>query len=191
MQRWWRSVWRARRWRIAGLGVLLVGTGFLAGSGFILAWAQGHRHGSHAHQHGEDTGGWLVRLGADARVRATERQFRGFAPTMAEVAYRYTELYFAGAEGNWDYAAHMIHALEDAVAAGLQRRPQHRKNAEAMFLKATLPPVADAVKRKDPELFKQRVEALRASCTACHAAEGVAFIRIGVPTVRHNPVLNQ
>jgi hypothetical protein len=48
----------------------------------------------------------------------------------------------------------------------------------------------DAIKAKDPALFKQRIEALRAACTACHAAEAHPFIKIGVPTVRRNPVVN-
>jgi hypothetical protein len=176
---------RASRWRTVGLAAVLVAVGFLAGSGFMLTWAQ-----QRTHDHGQGTaGGWLVRLSPDARPRAIEQQFRGFGPTMAEVAYRYTELYFGGQDGNWDYAAHMIHEMEGALAAGLARRPEHRKNADALFLKGPLPQVADAVKKKDPELFKSRMEALRAACTACHAAEGAPFIKVGVPTVRLNPLL--
>jgi hypothetical protein len=48
----------------------------------------------------------------------------------------------------------------------------------------------DAIKAKDPDLFKQRIETMRAACTACHAAEAHPFIKIGVPTVRRNPVVN-
>jgi hypothetical protein len=180
----WDSAPRRPRWRMAGLAVILVAAGFLAGSAFTLVSAQ------HAHDHGRASkGGWLVRLAPDARARAIEDQFRGFGPTMAEIAYRYTELYFGGLEGNWDYAQHMIEEMQDAMTAGLARRPGHRKNAEALFLKGALPQVLEAVKRKDAELFKQRIEALRGACTACHAAEGAPFIRIGVPGARLNPVL--
>jgi cytochrome c553 len=48
----------------------------------------------------------------------------------------------------------------------------------------------EAIKAKDAALFKQRIETLRAACTSCHAAEKHAFIKIGVPTVRRNPVVN-
>ena len=48
----------------------------------------------------------------------------------------------------------------------------------------------EAIKAKDPDLFKQRIETMRAACTACHAAEAHPFIKIGVPTVRRNPVVN-
>lgn len=107
---------------------------------------------------------------------------------MAEVSYRYTEMYWGGVDGNWDYAAHMAEELQKATELGLERRPEYRKSAETLFLKATLPQVGEAIKKKDPALFKQRIESLRASCTACHAAEKHAFIKIAVPTVRRNPI---
>jgi cytochrome c551/c552 len=55
-------------------------------------------------------------------------------------------------------------------------------------LTTTLPQVGEAIKEKDQALFKQRIEGLRAACTSCHAAEKHAFIKIGLPTVRRNPV---
>ena len=109
---------------------------------------------------------------------------------MAEVAYRYTEMYFGGVDGNWEYAAHMAHEMGNAITVGLERRPQYRKNADALFLKGPYPQVMDAIKAKDLALFKQRIETMRAACTACHAAEAHPFIKIGVPTVRRNPVVN-
>jgi hypothetical protein len=134
--------------------------------------------------------GWLVRLGPDARVAAIERQFRGFETAMAEVSYRYTEMYFGAVDGNWGYAEHMGQELGDAITIGLERRPQFKKNADALFLKGPYPQVMDAIRAKDVALFKQRIEAMRAACTACHAAEAHPFIKIGVPTVRRNPVVN-
>lgn len=109
---------------------------------------------------------------------------------MAEVAYRYTEMYFGALDGNWDYAGHMGATLATALAAGLERRPTLRKNADTLFLKGPYPQVLDAIRAKDLALFKQRIETLRAACTACHAAEAHPFIKIGVPTVRRNPVVN-
>jgi len=106
------------------------------------------------------------------------------------VSYRYTEMYFGAIDGNWGYAQHMGQTLADALTNGLERRPQYRKNVDALFLKGPYPQVMDAIKAKDVALFKQRIEAMRAACTACHAAEAHPFIKIGVPTVRRNPVVN-
>ena len=176
---------RIRSFLVMAVAALL---GLGAAAGWEAVRAQGH---SHSHSPGTaNPGGWYKRLSPDARAAAIERQFRGFETTMAEVSYRYTEMYFGGIDGNWEYAAHMAHEMGNAITVGLERRPQHRKNADALFLKGPYPQVMDAIKAKDLALFKQRIETMRAACTACHAAEAHPFIKIGVPTVRRNPVVN-
>ena len=163
----------------------------LVGAGAAAAWtaamAQTHQHQQAA---ALEKAGWLAKLAPEARTEAIERQLRGFETTMAEVSYRYTEMYWGGVDGNWGYAEHMATQLGNAITLGLERRPQYRKNADALFLKGAYLQVMDAIKAKDPDLFKQRIETMRAACTACHAAEAHPFIKIGVPTVRRNPVVN-
>jgi hypothetical protein len=170
-----------------GAAAVLVGLGGAAG------WEAARAQSPHMHMHGAamDKGGWLVRLSPDARVAAIERQFRGFETTMAEVSYRYTEMYFGAVDGNWEYAEHMAGRMGDAFTTGLERRPQFKKNADALFLKTAYPQLLDAIKAKDLAVFKQRIETVRAACTACHAAEMHPFIKIGVPTVRRNPVVTE
>ena len=161
----------------------------LLAAGAMAAWTVATAQ-THQHQHAAEPAGkgWLVKLSPDARTEAIQRQLRGFETTMAEVAYRYTEMYWGGVDGNWDYAAHMQQELRKALELGLERRPEYRASAENFLLKTTLPQVEEAIKKKDPALFKQRIDALRAGCTACHAAEKHAFIKIAVPTVRRNPL---
>ncbi|HEY7253995.1 MAG TPA: hypothetical protein VIG37_26130 [Methylomirabilota bacterium] len=165
----------------------LVGLGAAAGWELVGAQSQIHMH---SHDGTMDQGGWYKKLSLNARVAAIERQFRGFETTMAEVAYRYGEMYFGALDGNWGYAEHMADGMNAAFTTGLERRPQLRKNADALFFKTAYPQVIEAIKAKDLALFKQRIETMRAACTACHAAEQHPFIKIGVPTVRRNPVVN-
>ena len=175
---------RIRTFLVMAVAAAVVGLG--AAAGWEAVRAQGH-----VHVHGAvDKGGWYKRLSPDARAAAIERQFGGFETAMAEVSYRYTEMYFGALDGNWDYAGHMGTTMATALAKGLERRPPLRKNADALFLKGPYPQVMDAIRAKDLALFKQRIEAMRAACTACHAAEAHPFIKIGVPTVRRNPVVN-
>ena len=171
------------RW---GMGITLAVVLLGAGLGLGIALAQ-HTH-THGHGHGDAPLNWLVSLKADARIPAIQRQLRGFETTMAEVAYRYGELYFAGTEGNWEYAGHMAMTLQHALRLGLEREPARRTNAENLFLKGPLPQVVDAIRKKDAALFRERFDTLRAACTSCHAAEQHAFIRIGIPKVKRNPV---
>ena len=171
--------------------VVLLAAAGLVTLGALAAWTVAtaqHQHASSTQATEKPT--WLVKLSPAARTEAIQRQLRGFETTMAEVAYRYTEMYWGGVDGNWGYAEHMAHEMGNAMTLGLERRPQYRKNADALFLKGPYVQVMDAIKAKDPDLFKQRIETMRAACTACHAAEAHPYIKIGVPTVRRNPVVN-
>ena len=167
--------------------VAVLAAAALLAVGAVAAWtvatAQTHQHPAEPAK-----GAWLVNLAPDARTEAIQRQLRGFETTMAEVSYRYAEMYWGGVDGNWGYAEHMYGELGKALELGLERRPEYRKSAEVFVLKTTLPQVGEAIKKKDPALFNQRIESLRAACTGCHAAEKHAFIKIALPTVRRNPI---
>src|SRR3977135_4349589 len=119
---------RIRSFLVMAVAAAVVGLG--AAAGWEAVRAQGH-----SHMHGAmDPGGWYKRRGAGARGPWVKRQFRGFETTMAEVAYRYTEMYFGALDGNWDYAGHMGSTLATALTTGLERRPPFRKNADALIL---------------------------------------------------------
>ena len=167
--------------------VVIAGAATLLGLGATAGWEVARAQHVHSHAPAAEKG-WLVRLAPDARTPAIERQLRGFETTMAEVAYRYTEMYWGGVDGNWGYAEHMAHEMGNAMTLGLERRPQYRVSAETFVLKTVLPQVGEAIKKKDVALFKQRIEGLRAACTACHAAEKHPYITIALPTVRRNPI---
>ena len=169
--------------------LLALSAAALLATGAATSWTPATAQ-MHQHQHGAEASNdnWLVKLAPDARTQAIQRQLRGFETTMAEVAYRYTEMYFGGIDGNWDYAAHMHEELGKALELGLERRPQYRQSADAFLLKTALPQVGDAIKKKDTVLFKQRIDALRAGCSSCHAAEKHGFIKIALPTVGRNPL---
>lgn len=173
---------------IAALAVVSLIAGLALGWGIARAQHM-HQHGP-GHVHGEAPVTWLVGLKADARMPAIQRQLRGLETTMAEVAYRYTELYFGAQEGNWQYAGHMAMTMGHALRLGLEREPARRANAENLFLKGALPGVVEAIRKQDLALFKERFEAMRAACTACHAAEQHPFIKIGLPVAKRNPVVN-
>jgi hypothetical protein len=134
--------------------------------------------------------GWLERLAPDDQTDALERQLRGFDAAMVEVGYRYTEMYFGAIEGNWAYALYTAEKLGVAMENGLERRPKRRPNAEAIFLGDVYPAMLEALKQKSPTLFKERFDALRAGCNACHTAEGVPFIRVGIPPMKRTPLVN-
>lgn len=135
-------------------------------------------------------GGWLKKLPPDQQIDAIDRQLRGFDMAMFEVNYRFTELYFAGLEGNWEYALYTGEKIAWAIQNGYERRPARRANAEQIFFSEAYPRTLEAIRKKDLVLFKQRVDELRHACNACHGAERVPFIKIGLPVIKQTPLVN-
>ena len=136
-------------------------------------------------------GGWLKKLPPDQQTEAIDRQLRGFDMAMFEVNYRYIEMYFGAMEGNWEYALYTGEKLAWAMMNGFERRPKRRANAEEIFLKGAYPEVLDAIRKKDIALFKKRFDEMRTTCNACHTAEKVHFIRVGVPSIKQAPLVNE
>jgi hypothetical protein len=136
------------------------------------------------------TAGWLRALPPDQQINAIDRQLRGFDMAMVEVGYRYTEMYFGAIEGNWDYALYTGEKMAWAIQNGFERRSRRRANAEEIFFKEAYPQVLDAIRKKDLALFKERFDVLRHTCNACHTAEKVPFIQVGIPTIKHTPLVN-
>lgn len=136
------------------------------------------------------TAGWLRKLPPDQQIDAIDRQLRGFDMAMFEVNYRYTEMYFGAIEGNWDYALYTGEKIAWAIQNGFERRPKRRASAEEIFFKETYPQVLDAIRKKDIALFRERIDYLRNACNACHTAEKVGFIHVGIPSIKQTPIVN-
>jgi hypothetical protein len=135
-----------------------------------------------------DADHWLAGTTVDQRNRAIERQFAGFSQTMWEVGYRYTELYYAIRERNWELAGYHADKIGDAVERGIERRPARGGNARLMLLEQELPALQGAIELEDAEAAEVRFDMLTASCNTCHEAEDVAFIRVAPPQRRLAPL---
>jgi hypothetical protein len=132
--------------------------------------------------------GWLQGT-ADDKFNQVEKQLRGFDMTMAEVGYRFTELYFAGKEHNWDYAKYQAEKIDIAVRLGLERRPKRAQSAQ-FFLADEIPEILKAIEGKDDEVFHKGMDRLRSSCMKCHNLEKVPYFTVEFPERRLSPVRN-
>jgi cytochrome c556 len=134
----------------------------------------------------DEAAAWLLRGDADERFARVAKHLRGFDMAMVETGYRYTELYWAGLDGNWEYATYQLEKIRTTVNHGVERRPKRAESAR--MLEAGVLAVEEAVKARDAARFPSSFETLTAICNACHQAERVAFIHIVVPTHRLSPV---
>jgi hypothetical protein len=128
----------------------------------------------------------LLRGDNDARFVRVAKHLRGFDMAMVETGYRYIELYWAGRDGNWPYAAYQAKKIRTAIANGLERRPKRAPSAKQ--LEPALRGVEEAIAKRDAASFDQRFAVLTDTCNACHRAEKVAFMVVAAPTQRQSPL---
>ena len=69
---------------------------------------------------------------------------------MVEIGYRYQELYWAGADSNWEYAGYQLAKIDLALANARERRPKRQASA-ARFLAFPAEALRRAL-RRDPQL---------------------------------------
>lgn len=134
---------------------------------------------------GGESGAWLTGT-TNQRFALVAKHLRGFDVAMVETGYRYVELYWAGADRNWDYAAYQVGKIRTTVANGVERRPLRAPSAR--MLDGSLDQVSTAIARRSPAAFAAAFTTLTATCNACHQVEHVPFVSVRVPTHRLSPV---
>jgi hypothetical protein len=123
----------------------------------------------------------------EEKLAIIEEQLGGFSAAMMEIQYRYNELYWAGMDQNWGYADHQIEHLEEALDAGLERRPNRAKSAEH-FRTYSIQEMEEAIASKDQAVFLRAFENMRISCNNCHAMEKMPFFNVVTPEQRLSPI---
>ncbi|MBI3550189.1 MAG: hypothetical protein HY078_14215 [Elusimicrobia bacterium] len=111
----------------------------------------------------------------------------GFPRAMAEVGYRYTELYFAGKEGNWPVAERHAKMIDEVVRQGIERRP-HRAASARYFLEEDFPAFREVLKRKNPAEVEAAFAKLRMACNRCHIREKETTYVVKMPEKRLSPI---
>lgn len=131
-------------------------------------------------------GKWIVGTEQQKLVKI-ENQFRGFDNAMVETGYRYQELYWAGQDGNWEYAEYQLEKIQKAIENGLERRPKRAKSAEH-FLTSILPEMKKSLEKKDSVVFNKNFQNLTVNCNNCHTMEKVSYFSVKKPTDRQSPI---
>jgi hypothetical protein len=130
--------------------------------------------------------GWLPKS-EPAKTEATEKHFRGLDVAMMEIGYRYQELYWAGKDGNWLYAAYQLDKIELSLRLAIERRPLRKESAQ-VFLDEPVKTMRDGISQANPEMFTTQFKLFTAHCNACHKAENVPFFMVREPEIRTSVV---
>lgn len=120
---------------------------------------------------------WLLNAPDDqARFKLLQDQHRGFSASMNEVGLRYSSLYDALGDKNYDLAAYQWAKIKDAIVTGYTRRPKRQPNADATLVKKLFEPTLADIKSSDSARAWSAFAQVRAACMACHEAEKIGFM---------------
>jgi hypothetical protein len=126
--------------------------------------------------------------GADQeKMQLLSKHLRGLDVAMVETGYRYTELYWAGQDGNWDYAAYQLDKIRLVLELGIERRPKRAESAR-LFLTTAVPAMQKAIEKRDRVSFDAQFKIFTVACNTCHAMEKAPFMQIHLPEQRLSPV---
>jgi hypothetical protein len=126
--------------------------------------------------------GWLTGT-ADEKFAQIEPHLRGLDVSMAEIGYRYGELLEASSARNWDHARYQAEKIDLSLRLAIERRPKRVESATA-FLDEGLPPVVEAIDRRDGDGLDRSLVLLHESCVKCHQDEEVLYFRESVERIR-------
>lgn len=130
--------------------------------------------------------GWLKGT-TNEKFETISGQLRGLDMTMVETGYRYTELYWAVQDTNWDYAHYQLEKLQSTLEYALVRRPKRAEPAKT-YLTVALPAMEKALDTKDVTVFNTQFIDLTKTCNDCHKSQNVAYFKVMPPVHRQSPI---
>jgi len=119
--------------------------------------------------------------------------------TMQDVGFHWTNLWFAGQQGNWPLARFYFDEARQHIQWTIQVRPI-RKDADGrdvdlqsifQAVDSTLfAAVNVAIERKDAAQFATAYKSALDGCYSCHKSSGKPYLRPGVPTVPAQTIID-
>lgn len=129
-----------------------------------------------------------------AALKTEVARLKGLVPdqshAMSDVAYHFTNLWFAGENANWPLAQFYSDELRSHLRWAVRIIPK-RKDAEGREIDlggilggletSTLKALAESIQAKDREKFTAAYKLQMEGCMACHRATNKPFLRLHVP----------
>ena len=129
-----------------------------------------------------------------AALKAEIERLKGMLPdqshAMKDVAYHFTNLWFAAQKLNWPLADFYLsetrsHLRWAVRIIPVRKTPQGQELRLADILepmdKSVLTELKATITAKDSEAFRPKYEQALATCYSCHVAAGKPFLRLQIP----------
>lgn len=136
-------------------------------------------------------------------LKAEVDRLKGIVPdqshAMKDVAYHYSNLWFAGEAENWPLAEFYFNESRSHLRWAVRIIPV-RKTPDGQELRledlltgfenGALKELGDAVKSQDLEKFRTGYQQMLGSCYACHVAAGKPYLRLKIPDRPEVPIID-
>ena len=114
----------------------------------------------------------------------------GASNLMLQMGERYRNLYWAGKQAKWDFAAYQVEEMQDLIETLIITRPKRSGSAKE-FLQKGFTKFPKAIESKDWQQFTVAYDYMREQCMDCHVKNDHAFILLpGQPQKGNSPVLD-
>jgi hypothetical protein len=126
----------------------------------------------------------------EQRLKDLSGQLPSQSHTMADVAYHFSNLWFAGKAKNWPLAEFCVNETRSHLRWAVRVRPVRPLAAGgelrlgevlAGIEQTTLKEVQDSVRAHDPKRFSTAYKEMLASCYSCHVAAEKSYLRLHIP----------
>ena len=122
-------------------------------------------------------GDWRKTASLEEKVDKLVEVMPGAAVIMHEVGDRYRNLYWAGKQGQWEFAEYQAEEIKDLIEMLQITRPARAATAQT-FLDRSYPHIEAAARSRDWQRFQSAFADLRRACMDCHVQNDYAFIRL-------------
>ena len=119
--------------------------------------------------------------------------------SMIDVGYHMSNLWFAAQHKNWDLAAFEVDETRNRIRWTIRINPTRKKpDGEIVDIKGifdgidatVLPPLKDAVAKKDTKAFEAAYRTMLEACYSCHKASAKPYLRPMIPTTPPQTIIN-
>lgn len=112
----------------------------------------------------------------------------GLGDIMGAIQWCHLKLSYAGKLGNWKLASYELDQIQERLSNAV-RFYQNIPIEKITMIEQPLGDLSDAIKAKNRPRFTRAFADVTNTCNSCHAAAGVGFITIQMPT--SSPFSNQ
>jgi len=108
----------------------------------------------------------------------------GFGEFMSNIQAHHAKLWFAGENNNWKLADFEIHEIMETVQNIQKYEAEREESKKIGMINPALDSVNNAIKQRNPELFKSSYSLLTNTCNDCHSAVNFEFNVVKIPVTQ-------